>query len=105
MIAERTHKCGELSKSNIDQEVVLKGWVKRSRDHGGLIFIDLRDNSGIAQVVADPVINKDAHGLAESVRSEWVVAVKGKVNARPLDMVNEKISTGEIEVSIFTLEV
>ena len=105
MIAERTHKCGELSKSNIDQEVVLKGWVKRSRDHGGLIFIDLRDNSGIAQVVADPVINKDAHGLAESVRSEWVVAVKGKVNARPVDMVNEKISTGEIEVSIITLEV
>ncbi|MED5579739.1 MAG: aspartate--tRNA ligase [Nitrospinota bacterium] len=104
-IGERTHKCGELTKINIDEEVVLKGWVKRSRDHGGLIFIDLRDNSGIAQVVADPGINKDAHALSETVRSEWVIAIKGKVNARPEDMVNEKISTGEVEVSIIALEV
>ncbi len=105
VISERTHKCGELTKGDIGKEVILKGWVKRSRDHGGLIFIDLRDNSGVTQVVADPVINKNVHTLAEKVRSEWVIAIKGDVNARPEDMVNEKISTGEIEVSVTELKV
>ena len=105
VISERTHKCGELTKGDIGKEVILKGWVKRSRDHGGLIFIDLRDNSGVTQVVADPAINKNVHTLAEKVRSEWVIAIKGDVNARPEDMVNEKISTGEIEVSVTELKV
>ncbi len=105
VIGERTHKCGELTKDHIGKEVILKGWVKRSRDHGGLIFIDLRDNSGVAQVVADPAINKSVHVLAEKVRSEWVIAIRGNVNARPEDMVNEKISTGEIEVSVTELQV
>ena len=105
VISERTHKCGELTKGDIGKEVILKGWVKRSRDHGGLIFIDLRDNSGVTQVVADPAINKNVHTLAEKVRSEWVIAIKGDVNARPEDMVNEKISTGEIEVSLTELKV
>ena len=105
VIGERTHKCGELNKDSIGKEVILKGWVKRSRDHGGLIFIDLRDNSGVAQVVADPAINKNVHALAEKVRSEWVIAFRGNVNARPEDMVNAKISTGEIEVSVVELKV
>ena len=105
VIGERTHKCGELNKDSIGKEVILKGWVKRSRDHGGLIFIDLRDNSGVAQVVADPAINKNVHALAEKVRSEWVIAIRGNVNARPEDMVNAKISTGEIEVSVVELKV
>jgi len=101
----RTNTCGELTKKDVGQKAVLSGWVHRRRDHGGIIFIDLRDQYGLTQIKFDPAINKDAHALAESLRSEWVIKVSGEVLARPDDMINEKISTGEVEVAINQLEV
>jgi aspartyl-tRNA synthetase len=73
---KRSHYCGDLSAKEIGSEVVLMGWALRRRDHGGLIFIDLRDREGIAQIVFDPEVNPEAHAVAESVRSEFVLAVK-----------------------------
>jgi aspartyl-tRNA synthetase len=101
----RTHNCGELKKEDVGQEVTLSGWVHRRRDHGGIIFIDLRDQNGLTQIKFDPDVNKEAHGLAESLRSEWVVKVTGEVLARPEDMVNKKLPTGEIEVAVSELEI
>ncbi len=101
----RTHNCGELSKKEVGTKVILSGWVHRRRDHGGIIFIDLRDQYGLTQVKFDPAINKDTHHLAESLRSEWVVQIEGEVLERPADMVNEKITTGEVEVAVVHLEV
>lgn len=94
----RTCGCGELRKANIDQEVTLMGWVQRRRDHGGLIFIDLRDRSGLVQVVFSPEMDETAFHKAEAVRSEYVLAVRGKVQARIEGTVNPKLATGEIEV-------
>ena len=74
---KRTHSCGALRASHIKSEVVLFGWVQNRRDHGGLIFIDLRDREGLTQIVFDPGLSKDAHALAESFRSEWVVGIRG----------------------------
>ena len=96
----RTHNCNELGADNLDQEVILMGWILRRRDHGGVIFIDLRDRWGITQVVFNPEINPDVHEKAHQVRSEWVLAVKGKVERRPGDMANRKLKTGEIEVLV-----
>ncbi len=101
----RDKTCGELTKKNVGQKVTLAGWVHRRRDHGGIIFIDLRDQYGLTQIKFDPAINKDAHRMAEDLRSEWVVKVVGEVLERPVDMVNEKIFTGEIEVGGHSLEV
>ncbi len=101
----RTHNCGELTKEIIGEKVTLSGWVHRRRDHGGIIFIDLRDQDGLTQIKFDPDVDKESHGLAESLRSEWVVKVTGEVLARPDDMVNEKLSTGEIEVAISELKI
>ncbi|PLX20593.1 aspartate--tRNA ligase [Candidatus Parcubacteria bacterium] len=101
----RTHTCGELSKKEVGQEVTLTGWVHRRRDHGGIIFIDLRDKYGLTQIKFDPEINKEALAIAEKFRSEWVIKAVGKVVARPEDMVNEKMATGEIEVEISDTEV
>ncbi|RLB06385.1 MAG: aspartate--tRNA ligase, partial [Deltaproteobacteria bacterium] len=81
------------------------GWVQRRRDHGGLIFIDLRDREGITQVVFDPQRNEDAHQLAHNLRSEWVLAVKGEVRRRPEGMTNPKLKTGEIEVIVDELKI
>ncbi len=94
----RTHYCGVLRKENVNQEVTLCGWVHRRRDHGGLIFVDLRDREGIVQVVFNPDTNKQAHTLAQEVRNEHVLQVRGKVMARPAGTVNSQIPTGEIEV-------
>ncbi len=94
----KTHNCGELRIAHVGQEVILAGWVNRRRDHGGLIFIDLRDRSGIAQVVTNPENAPDAHETADQARSEYVLQVKGTVRARPDDMVNPSMETGEIEV-------
>lgn len=94
----RTHRCHELREGDVDNEVELSGWVHRRRDHGGLIFIDLRDRWGITQVVFDPAIDKEAHKIAESIRVEFVISVKGRVRARPKNMANKKIDTGGIEV-------
>ncbi len=101
----RTHTCGQLDKKDIDQEVELCGWVHRRRDHGGVIFIDLRDRYGITQVKFNPEIKKETWQEADKLRSEWVVRVKGKVVARPEDMVNSKLSTGQVEVAVNELEI
>ena len=97
---KRTHYCGSLTKADIGKQVLLMGWVMRRRDHGGLIFIDLRDREGIAQVVLDPALNADAHAKAESVRNEYVVAVKGEVIPRPEGTINPNMKTGEVEVVV-----
>ena len=93
----RTHFCGELNKKNLKQEVTLCGWVNRRRDHGGVIFLDLRDKKGLAQIVINPETS-DTFKLAESVRNEFVLKITGNVIARASEMINKKISTGEIEV-------
>lgn len=95
---KRTHQCGELNLDNVGEEVILNGWVYRRRDHGGLIFVDLRDRSGLVQVVFNPELAKEAFTKAEGVRSEFVLAVKGQVQARPEGTVNPNLKTGEIEV-------
>lgn len=97
---KRSHYCGSLTAANIGQEVVLMGWAHRRRDHGGLIFIDLRDREGVAQIVFDPAVNKSAHSKAEDVRSEFVLAVKGKVIPRPAGTVNSNLPTGEVEIVV-----
>ncbi len=101
----RTHYCGELRSDNIGEVVVLKGWVHRRRDHGGLIFIDLRDRTGLCQVVLNPeTMNRDDFDKAHALRNEYVLAVEGCVNARPEGTVNPNIATGEIEVRVSIFE-
>ncbi|MFC1753931.1 aspartate--tRNA ligase [Thermoproteota archaeon] len=95
---KRTHTCGELKKEDIDKEVIICGWVQKRRDHGGLIFIDLRDRYGRTQVVFDPETSKEAHEISERLRREWVIEITGKVRARPEGMTNPKLATGEIEI-------
>lgn len=95
---KRTHHCGKLTADNTGEEVVLCGWVARRRDHGGLIFIDLRDRSGIVQAVFSPDLEREAFAKAETVRSEYVLAVRGEVRRRSPDTVNPHLPTGEIEV-------
>ncbi|MBI3582772.1 MAG: aspartate--tRNA ligase [Nitrospinae bacterium] len=102
---KRTHTCGELRGSNAGNTVILMGWVHKRRDHGGLIFIDLRDRDGITQVVVNPEIDKIAHKKAHEIRSEYVLAIKGKVIARPEGTVNPKLLTGEIEITVEDLEI
>lgn len=101
----RTHTCGQLSKENTGEEVTLSGWVHSRRDHGGVIFIDLRDRYGLTQIKFDPGIDEKAHEKADKLRSEWVIKVTGEVLARPDDMLNDKLATGEIEVAVKNLEV
>lgn len=79
----RTHTAGELNATNVDQTVTLAGWVANRRDHGGLIFIDIRDRYGITQTVFDPSVNEDAWKIADTFRSEYVVKLQGKVRTRP----------------------
>lgn len=101
----RTHTCGELKKSHEGETVTLSGWVHRRRDHGDLIFIDLRDRYGITQIVFDPSVSKESHLLAESLRSEFVIRVEGKVRMRPSGQENKDLSTGEVEVSVLNLAI
>lgn len=101
----RTHYCNDLGVDNVGEQVTLMGWVLRRRDHGGVIFIDLRDRRGITQIVFNPEINPEVHEKAHQIRSEWVLAVKGKVEARPGDMANPKLETGGIEVLIDELRI
>ncbi|HUD13842.1 MAG TPA: aspartate--tRNA ligase [Terracidiphilus sp.] len=95
---ERTHLCGELRAADAGQSVVLMGWVNRRRDHGNLIFLDLRDRSGIAQIVLGKELTPDGHAKGEQVRPEYVVAAVGKVSLRDADAINPKMPTGEIEI-------
>ncbi|MER3443924.1 MAG: aspartate--tRNA ligase [Meiothermus sp.] len=99
----RTHYCGNVNTSNVNEQVVLEGWVNRRRDLGGLIFIDLRDREGLVQVVVQP--ESLAYAEADRVRSEWVVRVRGTVQARPAEQVNARIASGEVEVVAEGLEV
>src|SRR5579871_6670259 len=94
----RTHRCGELRATDIGQRVVLQGWVHRQRDHGGLIFIDLRDRTGWTQVVFNPEHAREAHEIASAVRSEYVLEVEGEVARRPVGTENPGLPTGEVEV-------
>ena len=100
----RSHRCGEVTESHLDQEVDLCGWVHRRRDHGGVIFIDLRDREGLVQVVFDPDY-AEAFKLAETVRSEYVLKVHGKVRPRPEGTINPNLTTGKIEVLATRLEI
>mgnify|MGYP004672478245 FL=1 len=95
---------GTLTKNDIGKEVKLAGWVLRRRDHGGVIFVDLRDRTGFAQIVFNPQVNEEAHNKAQDLRSEFVISVVGKVRARSEEMINPKIQTGEIEVMVEKLE-
>jgi aspartyl-tRNA synthetase len=94
----KSHNCGELRRDHAGQEVTLAGWVHRRRDHGGKVFIDLRDREGIVQVVFNPQISQEAYRLAGSFRSEYVIQVTGEVTARPEGTENRKLVTGDIEV-------
>jgi aspartyl-tRNA synthetase len=101
----RTHYCGELRGEHVGQTVTLFGWVDRRRDHGGVIFLDLRDRQGTIQIVSDPERTPELYALAESLRNEYVVKVQGKVTQRPADSLNPKIATGEVEIYAEVIEV
>ncbi|WP_022846466.1 aspartate--tRNA ligase [Desulfurobacterium sp. TC5-1] len=102
---ERSHYCGELDEKNIGEEVCLAGWVDSTRDHGGVVFIDLRDRTGKVQVVISPEIDEELTEKAKKIKDEYVLAVKGKVRRRPEGTENPKISTGKIEVYVEELKV
>jgi aspartyl-tRNA synthetase len=104
-VKKRTHYCGHLTISNVGEEVILMGWVNRRRDHGGVIFVDLRDREGLAQIVFNPDISPDGHRDAHTIRSEFVLAVRGKVQGRPAGMENPNLKTGAIEVMVVELEI
>ncbi len=102
---KRTHYCGNVSVADVGSDVILFGWAQRRRDHGGVIFIDLRDREGIVQIVFNPEAGETVHGEAHKIRSEYVLAVRGKVRRRPEGMENPAIPTGQIEVMISDLEI
>jgi aspartyl-tRNA synthetase len=101
----RTHHCGSLAAEDIGTEVVLMGWVQRRRDHGGVIFVDLRDRYGITQVVFNPVVDEAVHRKAHAIRNEFVLGVSGRVEHRPEGMTNPNLATGEIEVMVTELKI
>ena len=102
---KRTVTCGELTKKDVNKEVNLNGWVQARRDHGGVIFIDLRDRYGLTQIVFNPKHNKESHEIANKLGREYVIAVKGKVKLRGKDLENPKLKTGQIEVIISDIEI
>lgn len=99
----RTNNCGDLDASFEGKEVTLSGWVHRRRDHGGLIFIDLRDRYGLTQVVSDPNFSEAVHKIADSLRPEFVIKISGKVRLRPDGMINKNMKTGEVEIIISSI--
>ncbi|MBI4250139.1 aspartate--tRNA ligase [Candidatus Uhrbacteria bacterium] len=101
----RTHTCNELTAHNLGAAVTLSGWVQSRRDHGGLIFIDLRDRYGITQIVFRPEEYAEAFAVGDSVRSEYVIQVKGAVSKRPAEMINKHLPTGEIEVIVHEIKI
>lgn len=102
---KRTHNCGELRQTNVSKTVCLQGWCHSRRDHGGLIFIDLRDRYGLTQIVFDPEVDKQAHQTAESLRREDVISIEGEVQQRKPDMENPKLPTGQVEVFVNSIEI
>jgi len=102
---KRTHFCAAITEKDLKKEVILMGWVQRRRDHGGVIFVDLRDKTGLVQVVFDPSISKQAHERADYLRAEWVIAVKGRVRHRPQGMENPKLATGYFEVAVNAIKI
>ncbi|MFA5628952.1 MAG: aspartate--tRNA ligase [Dehalococcoidales bacterium] len=94
----KSHSCGELNRNNNQQTVTLSGWVDRRRDHGGLIFIDLRDREGMVQIVFNPENSKECHDIANSLRNEYVIQITGQVSLRPEGTINPNLPTGEIEI-------
>lgn len=105
MNLKRTHSCGDLTIKDAGRKVILSGWVARRRDHGGVIFIDLRDRYGITQAVFNPKVNQSVHKMADALRNEYVISVSGSVAPRPAGMENPKMKTGEIEVTVDALEI
>jgi len=103
--SKKTHTCGELNKKDVGRQVTLMGWVHTRRDHGGLIFVDLRDREGITQVVFNPEVSAEAHTLAGEIRSEYVLAVTGKVSPRPEHTANAKLPTGDVEIMVTELTI
>jgi len=101
----KTHSCGELRATHVGQEVTLAGWVNRRRDHGSLVFVDLRDRSGIVQTVTNPDVALEAHAVAQQARGEYVLQVKGIVRARPKRLINPDIPTGEVEVMAYEVKI
>ncbi len=99
----RSHTCVQLRKSDVGNNVRLSGWVHRVRDHGGLLFIDMRDHYGMTQIVADP--DSPCFKVAETVRGEWVICVDGTVVARSAETINPNLATGEIEIKAVKMEV
>jgi len=102
---KRTHNCGQLRLDDAGQKVTLAGWVHSYRDHGNLVFIDLRDREGLTQIVFNPVAQPEAHKLARTIRCEWVMAAEGVVQPRSEGMANPKLATGQIEVAVQRLEI
>ncbi|MBN1290958.1 MAG: aspartate--tRNA ligase [Candidatus Latescibacteria bacterium] len=105
MRLKRTHNNVELRITDVNKEVVLSGWVHRRRDHGGVIFIDLRDRWGLTQVVFNPEKHAETHAAAEQIRPEWVISIRGTVDPRAEGMTNPKLQTGEIEINCFDIEI
>ena len=102
---KRSHYATELGLEHVGKSVVLKGWVNTRRDHGGLIFVDLRDRSGIIQIVFNPELNEPAFHLAEIIRSEYVIEITGEVKQRSAETVNPNLLTGKIEVHVAEMNV
>ncbi|MDR2350278.1 MAG: aspartate--tRNA ligase [Deltaproteobacteria bacterium] len=101
----RTHLCGEITKDLLDREVTIAGWVQHRRDHGGLVFLDIRDRTGLVQTVFNPQEDEETHRKSRDVRAEYVLALRGRVRPRPDDMINPKLPTGTVEVFIRELRV
>ncbi len=102
---KRTHLCGDLRLDDVGEKIVLMGWVQKRRDHGGVIFIDIRDRSGIAQVVFNPEIDDEAFSRADKLRNEYVVAIEGAIRKRPTGNINLEIATGKVEVEGLNIKI
>ena len=102
---DRTSYCGKITENLLGQEVTVAGWVHRRRDHGGLIFVDLRDRSGLVQIVFNPDFAKNVHEIAHTLRSEYVVWIKGKIIPRTLETVNNDLATGKVEIQASELKI
>src|SRR3989339_825194 len=102
---KRTHSCGQLRIEDAGRRITVSGWVQSYRDHGNLVFIDLRDREGLTQLVFNPEAQPDIHNLARSIRCEWVIAARGRVQPRGEGMENPKLPTGQIEIAVEEIEV